>query len=125
MPDDTPDSDRTAGYPDPEKESGFRPNLTGSSGGYATVSEKVPEPEGDDGILTVTVTGALTLPALIAGIVVGVVATVSPVTVVVLKVILGVASFPVPVFSRQKNCELLLAVEAGNVQGLELVKATV
>jgi hypothetical protein len=71
------------------------------------------------------VTGELMPPALIAGIVVGVVATVKPVTVVVPKVIVGVASFPVPVFSRQKNCELLLAVEAGNVQGLELLKATV
>jgi hypothetical protein len=96
-------TDRIPGYPDPKKERGFRPNYTGSSGGYATVSEKVPEPVGVDGILTVTVTGALTPPALIAGIVVGVVATVRPVTVVVPNVILGVASFPVAVFSRQKN----------------------
>jgi hypothetical protein len=111
--------------PTQEKERGFRPSLTGSSGGYATVSEKLPEPEGVDGILAVTVIGPLTPPALIAGIVVGVVATVRPVTVEVPKVMAGVASFPVPVFSRQKNCELLLAVEAANVQGLILVKATV
>ena len=89
--------------PDPKKNIGFRPNLTGSSGGYVTVNEKLPDPEADAGTLAVTVTGALTVPAATAGIVAGVVATLKPVIVVLASVILGVGSFPVPVFSRQKN----------------------
>jgi hypothetical protein len=45
VPDNTSHfTDRTAGYPDPKKECGFRPNLTGSSGGYVMVMVKVNGP---------------------------------------------------------------------------------
>jgi len=63
--------------------------------------------------VTVTAIGLLTAPGAIAGIVAGFVvsvrqgAVVHVTPVMVPIVILGVASIPVPVFSRQKYCTLL------------------
>jgi len=94
--------------PRPGKRVRFRPSCTGSSGGYVTVIEKVPEPAAEAVELTVTATGLLTVLGGIGGIVVGAVvsdrqgAVVHVTPLVAPIVILGVASVPVPVFSRQK-----------------------
>jgi hypothetical protein len=95
---------------DPKKEHGFRPNSTGSSGGYLTVTEKLPAPADEASELTVTTIGPLTARGAIAGIVAGFVASVRHGAVVHVTpvmtpmVTLGAVSVPVPVFSRQKNC---------------------
>jgi hypothetical protein len=119
----------TPGFPRPRKKVRFRPSFTGSSGGYATVTEKLPVPVDEEVELTVTAIGVLTAPGAIGGIVAGLVARVRQGAVVhvmpvmVPIVILGVASVPVPVFSRQKYCTLLPPALID--QGLVLLKLAV